>query len=96
MFFGVIETGNTLYVFACEKCHTEVRHVTSIRMQNYYSDICVTCGEVKRFKFLRDGNTSKDRFTKTLIQNQRRRTGDHLHKTKSNRKGMIQPDTKVA
>ncbi len=86
-----------LYVFECEKCGHELKHLTSAALNSSYSEDCKTCNDRTTFKFVREGNREQDWFSNILINNKRRRPGDHLYTTKESRKkSKSQPPLKKA
>ncbi len=67
------------FVYACEECQSEIRHITTVLLNNSFTDNCPKCKTVKRFAFLRDGNVGEDWYSEILIKNKRRRPGDELY-----------------
>ena len=67
------------FVYACEECQSEIRHITTAPLKNSFTDNCPKCKTVKSFAFLRDGNVGEDWYSKILIKNKRRRPGDELY-----------------
>ncbi|KMP12011.1 hypothetical protein UZ36_02215 [Candidatus Nitromaritima sp. SCGC AAA799-C22] len=84
------------YVYACEACKTEIRHITSAPINTSFSDQCPTCKDIKRFKFVREGNVGEDWYSKILIKNKRRRPGDELYKTDEGREDGLEHETKIS
>ena len=85
-----------LFVFECEGCQGEIKHVTSAPLTNSYLEDCVSCKQRMSFKFVREGNRENDWFANILIQNRRRRDGDLLYKTKKKKKSKPLAPLKIA
>ena len=64
------------FVYACEECQSEIRHIITSLLNNSFTDNSLKCKIVKKFTFLRDGNMGEDWYSKISIKNKRRRSGD--------------------
>lgn len=77
-----------LYVFECQKCKHLIKHSLGGNIGGIYIFDCPSCKDNNRFKFIREGSSSKDWYSNVIkIKNRKRRDHDRLHVNEQGRKG---------